>query len=130
MDRWVTIVKPVVEARYNVSADINDRAIPGDSAGGFWTCTMLAVYPNESQYYGIFAAGADNFGENCDYDKDAICDRTLFICSGLHDPATIETTYPTMQLFSELDIPFTKRMYHHMWHPWRQGLYHFLMDVL
>ena len=58
--------------------------------------------------------------------------RQIFICSGLHDPVAIETTYPTMQLFSELDIPFTKRMYpgNHMWHPWRQGLYHFLTNLL
>ena len=57
---------------------------------------------------------------------------SIFICSGLHDPVAIETTYPTMQLFSELDIPFTKRMYpgNHMWHPWRQGLYHFLTNLL
>lgn len=132
MGRWVTIVKPVVEARYNVSADINDRAILGDSAGGFCTCNMPAVYPNEFQYYGIFAADANNFGQNCDYDKDAIREQTIFICSGLHDPVAIETTYPTMQLFSELDIPFTKRMYpgNHMWHPWRQGLYHFLTNLL
>lgn len=132
MNRWTDAVKAVVEERYNVSKDMKDRAIMGDSAGGFYTCNMLALHPEEFEYYGIFAAGANNFGENYDYDKDEIRARKIMICSGLHDPVSIETTYPTMKLFKDLNIPFKKVMYqgNHQWHPWRQGLYYFLTQFI
>ncbi|WP_062529234.1 alpha/beta hydrolase-fold protein [Demequina rhizosphaerae] len=53
------VVLPYIDTHYNVSADVEDRAFGGLSAGGRAGVNLLHHHPDMFGYYGLWSAAAD-----------------------------------------------------------------------
>lgn len=132
VENMIQAVVPYAEENYNVSTDVNDRALCGSSQGGSNTAQTYVKYPTSFGYFGIWSSAqsaelevegvedADvptvmlGIGEY-DTDKDRIGSATIF--SDKLDAAGIDHTFYV--------IPGS-----HDWIFWQKMCIIFLTDIL
>lgn len=122
-------VIPLVEAEYNVSTAVNDRAFGGLSAGGGRAGNLLFEHPDTFGYYGIWSStGA--FGPTVDFSSPNARTRlALHVGIGIQDPGPLR--HEGLDRLAATDIPFTRNDVNgvHSWDVWRQLLAIYAADI-
>lgn len=129
---------PYIEKNYNVSLDVEDRALCGLSMGSMTTSTIMQSYTDMFSYYGCFS------GANVDADvKDVnlLKDVTIYLTAGNVDMALMNNSYDTegdrttnglRDKLDELGIKYSFETKNgaHDWGMWREALTTFTKDFL
>ncbi|MDO4546923.1 MAG: alpha/beta hydrolase-fold protein [Clostridia bacterium] len=132
VDSFMADVLPLVENNYNVSSNVEDRAVCGLSRGGMFTTDIMMTYPEAFGVYGVFSgAGFTDTPQDEIVYPEAVGQAAVYTAVGYFDQAFVDVNKVMTALDAqgfEYDSFYTYGG--HDWNTWRQIYVDFLTNFL
>ena len=131
-DSFMADVVPLVEATYNVSSAVEDKAVCGLSRGGMFTTQLMLNYPDAFGTFGVFSgAGMTDVPQEEIVYPDAIGEAEVYLAVGYYDQAFVDIG-KVMTALDAQDFDYDSFYVYggHDWNTWRQIYVDFLTNFL
>lgn len=129
-ESFINDVLPLVEANYNVSTDVKDKAVCGLSRGGMFTTQLMLNHPEAFGTFGVFSGAFANPETDVEYPA-VLDDANIYMAAGYYDMAFADLNNARSLLDAQgIDHASFYVEGGHDWNVWRQIYADFLSNFL